>query len=860
MCANRLVFTVFVGLLVLGLTACSDDPELDRGRVRVIHGSYDAQDIDIFFDDQQIPTVSQVPFGSSSGYATVNAGPRKVKAVSTGSATSVLATETVTVDKDSSHTIFVFDEASAIDAAVVKDALSVSADRAKVRFVHGAPDGGAVDLRTDATTSLFSDVKFKDVSDYAEVAPGEFEFSLVATGQTQTILDLKSVTLEKGKVYTIAVWGTADSEDSVPLVVRLFVDSGSGRTAVDLEPKQAAAQPLLRVVNASFDGPAVDLSIDGATFASNLTYLGIHPFAAQSPGTKAIKVFSTGQTTNPLVDTSAMLSEMNAYTLFVTDDKDNAGGATAVESLLVGGNRAPTVGKAKVRFVNVSHDAPSLSLRLMGASSSIAQDIGFKMASDYVEIDGGVLVFELVEMGQTNPVVLYKPVQITNGMTYTVLVSGTYETSSSTGPANATLITDTGSGDENVALEPAKAYVRVLHGFESPPLTVTFNGNTVTSSLGWGESTGYTEVDPGDVTVTVSDGSNTTSVMLSSLTAFSYHSTLVYNPGSIMMVKSLGQDDRTVNANMARLRMVNTALSIGDGDMRTEPGNQVILDNVAQNDASGFIEMDASNPLQVQLTDMGGGPALPEHRFDPFSLQNGGVYTILASGFSSMIKFVVFDDLAGGADDKQEPLPQASIPALVVHGSTELFMRDIDLIVDMQPEATIVSFPSNQAFFGAALRSGMRNYKIVDHGLGTDIIPVMSSTIGRNEHYGFFFTGTAASPELIVKGDSYVPPAGQGGVRFVHLATAQSAMNYNFYINGNQVVADVAYKGITPFDDQAAATSATFEVKDGTTTVARLGHGISADMLHTVYLVDNSGNLSLQMAVHTPPMPPQPVP
>ena len=105
------------------------------------------------------------------------------------------------------------------------------------------------------------------------------------------------------------------------------------------------------------------------------------------PGVREIRVFERGNTTS-----SGLLAQENAqfvpgqfYSLYVVGREDDIELVVSHDDL-----SAPEGGKAKIRCINLSPDAPPLDFEIAGAGDVVMiTDQGFKDISDFSAVDGG---------------------------------------------------------------------------------------------------------------------------------------------------------------------------------------------------------------------------------------------------------------------------------------------------------------------------------------------------------------------------------------------------------------------------------------------------------------------------------------
>ncbi|MBK6846216.1 MAG: DUF4397 domain-containing protein [Proteobacteria bacterium] len=409
---------------LLSVAACGDDDETVSGvgqaKVRVIHASYDAPPVDVSIDGAK--AISALAYGKSSGYAGVAAGKRAVTVAPSAGGASVITAE-LTLEKDTDYTVFAVNALSAIGPVVATDARAPSVGKAKVRFVHAAPDAPAVDIKVGTPTAspVFGNAAFKSVAPYAAVDAGPYAFVVTAAGQSTAVISFKAVTLEAGKVYTVVALGTLAASDATPFVVRAFVDNDPGSASVDLQPADAVSpqKAKVMVIHASPDAPAVDLLVDGTkvnsaalAFPKNTGYLELEA------GTRRLQVNAAGASTS-VIDASPAFEANKAYSVFAANKLASIEPVVLTDDLT-----APAAGKAHVRFVHLAPDAPAVDVAVAGSTTPVFANTAFKQSSAFIPVDAGTLTVE-VKLNPMGTTVLTVPnVTLEAGKIYTVFAKG----------------------------------------------------------------------------------------------------------------------------------------------------------------------------------------------------------------------------------------------------------------------------------------------------------------------------------------------------------------------------------------------------------------------------------------------------
>lgn len=190
--------------------ACDDDNTGPAGeaRVRVVHASPDAPNVDVLLDDNKV--LSDVTYLEASDYLEASAGAHKLKVNAAGTATTVIDAD-VTLTDGADYTVIASNVTAEITPIVLLDDNSTPASgSARVRAIHGAPGAPAVDVYVTAPGAaietalpVLTSVEFGDVADYLEVPAGDYQVRVTPAGTKVVALDSGTLTLESGQVRTV---------------------------------------------------------------------------------------------------------------------------------------------------------------------------------------------------------------------------------------------------------------------------------------------------------------------------------------------------------------------------------------------------------------------------------------------------------------------------------------------------------------------------------------------------------------------------------------------------------------------------------------------------------------------------------
>ena len=189
-----------------------------------------------------------------------------------------------------------------------------------------------------------------------------------------------------------------------------------------LAAQPAAAQDnqaRVRVVHASPDGPAVDVWVADKPAFTNASFKGITAYAGLAAGKYGVKVVPTGKTEPAVIDANLDLAAGTDYTVVAVGKL-----AEIAPLVLVDNNAAPAAGKAHVRFVHASPDAPAVDIAVAAGGPVLFKNIAFKQTGDYLPVDAGTYALDVRPTG-TDTVALSVPgLTLEAGTVYTIFAMG----------------------------------------------------------------------------------------------------------------------------------------------------------------------------------------------------------------------------------------------------------------------------------------------------------------------------------------------------------------------------------------------------------------------------------------------------
>lgn len=173
------------------------------------------------------------------------------------------------------------------------------------------------------------------------------------------------------------------------------------------------------VTHASPDAPGVDLLVDNSkqnpaalTYPSNTGYLQI------ASGTRNIKVNVTGTSTTVIEADLPITKDMN-YSVFAVDSVSKISAVVLTDDLT-----APAAGKAHVRFIHLSPNAPAVDIAVASSGAVVFGDIAFKENTAFTPLDAGTYNLDVRVAGTSTVALVLPAITLESGKIYTVFAKG----------------------------------------------------------------------------------------------------------------------------------------------------------------------------------------------------------------------------------------------------------------------------------------------------------------------------------------------------------------------------------------------------------------------------------------------------
>ena len=173
------------------------------------------------------------------------------------------------------------------------------------------------------------------------------------------------------------------------------------------------------VVHASPDAPGVDLLVDDVklntaalNFPSNTGYLELEA------GTRNLKVNVAGTTTT-VINADVPFTKDMSYSVFAVDSVSVISAIVLTDDLT-----SPAAGKAHVRFVHLSPDAPAVDVAVASSGDVVFGNKAFKEYTAFTPLDAGAYNLDVRVAGTTTVALVLPTITLEAGKIYTVFAKG----------------------------------------------------------------------------------------------------------------------------------------------------------------------------------------------------------------------------------------------------------------------------------------------------------------------------------------------------------------------------------------------------------------------------------------------------
>lgn len=390
-------------------------------QLRAVHASADTAAVDVRVNGAS--AFQGVSFRQASSAAGVASGTTRLQINPTGTATSAIDVS-VPLAQNRDYVAIAAGNSSAgtpadqaIGALLIEDEGNApQAGNVKVRVVHGAPGVPAVNIYVTAPADALPATPTVPALAYRQAAPasgqralevagGSYRVRVVVPGQTVAAFDSGPITLVAGTdLLLIAI----PSKDSASPISLLAVPKGANAFEVTDQRAQ------VRVGHFSPNTPTVDVylrapgaPLDAGNLVAPDVMFGMSSnFQAVMAGNYRASVALDTQSTEAIGLDAALAMRQNVSVFAV-----GLLGGVGNQALRLQAYRddltPPPAGRAKLRVLHLSPDAPAVDVVVLDATGAVAlrpvTDLAFPNATGYLDLAPGTYRVAVVPTGGVTP-------------------------------------------------------------------------------------------------------------------------------------------------------------------------------------------------------------------------------------------------------------------------------------------------------------------------------------------------------------------------------------------------------------------------------------------------------------------------
>jgi len=395
--------------------AASEDDD-GPARVRAVHASPDAPDVDVLVDGE--PALTAVPFRTVSDYLSLTPDTYPVTIRAAGDPETVVFEGELDLAAGTDYTVAAIGELSedTFGVEVLVDRNRKLPDAvAELRVVHASPDAPAVDIATDHDRHLADDLSFGDVGHYRVFFAGETDVAVRPAGDDEDADPVfeTTLTLEEGKTYTVFAAGYLTPDDEP-------TDEPFGLLPAVGGPRPDTAR--VRGVHASPDAPNVDVFVDDEKVFSTVHFGDVTDYRSLGAGSYSVAVTAAGDPDTVAFEAEVTLEAGTDYTVAAIGElsRDTIRPGVLIDDADLDADQAG------VRVVHASPDAPAVDVTTAGGATTLVDDLQFGDATGVLGLDPGsyTLAVRPASEDDDNPFDAEFDVELAGGRLYTLVATG----------------------------------------------------------------------------------------------------------------------------------------------------------------------------------------------------------------------------------------------------------------------------------------------------------------------------------------------------------------------------------------------------------------------------------------------------
>ncbi|WP_066299625.1 DUF4397 domain-containing protein [Bacillus sp. FJAT-29937] len=187
------------------------------GKVRFIHASIDAPNVDIYIDGIRI--LKDFSHKDVSNYLSLPVGKHQVDIYPSGNMVSTVLSRKIMIEHGKHYTFIPSGHVKNMKWLALEDDPRVPIGGTKIRFIHLSPDAPALDIAVKDRDVIFSNISYRKYTSFLGLHPMTVDLEARIAGSTNVALPIPQLQLMPNKAYSILIIGSITSEPGLEVVI-----------------------------------------------------------------------------------------------------------------------------------------------------------------------------------------------------------------------------------------------------------------------------------------------------------------------------------------------------------------------------------------------------------------------------------------------------------------------------------------------------------------------------------------------------------------------------------------------------------------------------------------------------------------
>ncbi len=400
----------------------------------------------------------------------------------------------------------------------------------------------------------------------------------------------------------------------------------------------------IRVMNAFFEAPSLNVVVAGKTLASALPFQGLTQYTGVSNGTQTFTVTVTGATT-PLVNTSLQITGGTNFTYAIFGPLTAPSTIFAIDSF-----SDPGTGFFSLRVMNTAAGIGPIDVYLTppGADLTVAaptiSNVAYGAVTAFNSVNTGAnFEIRITPSGTKQVIFDSTPKAFVQQQGYTILA---YSKGSGT-LVNVALLNSDGAGTGSIVDNLVAQYKVINASLVSSPLNVFVDGNLQLSNIPYTGVSNYQQTSAGAHAITIQSQATPGATLLTlnpTLSAATDTSIALVGPAGALGGVVLLDDNQPPATGSAAVRFVNTSAAVPSVDIFVNFSKQV--SGLAMNAASGYVNLTAAalTGTSYEFDFNTAGTTTPVLKLTGVLLLPAHKYTVYLAGPTGTLQGIVTQD------------------------------------------------------------------------------------------------------------------------------------------------------------------------------------------------------------------------